>query len=206
MRTVAQTGKIGIALGTSVSGNGHGTIYIPQLCLNNNRSTLMLGACMQKRAMQFNGARVAYSYILSGRTKQEINEDEDDTTDVVQFFGGSDLNEPNGPAQEARVNFKVYVYAEYLKDNLLSQSMLKMETHVNRVEGQNWGKTRLNTLEGGLGVQIGVRVAKNIYWNSFMAASFYYHTKYIQNMHHEKYSPCITLGTNITIPSLKMFN
>jgi hypothetical protein len=203
METVAQTKKMGVALATSVSGNGHGALYIPQLCFSDKRNTLMLGACMQKKAMQFNGGRLAYSFILSGRTKQEIDMDEDDTADVVQYFTGNAVADQSGPTQEARINFKAFVYAEFLKNNLLSHCTQKMEEHVNRVEGQNWKTATLSTIESGVGVQVGVRLAKDLYWNSFVAASFYYHTKYIQNMHHEQFSPCITLGTNITIPHVK---
>src|SRR5688572_12202723 len=82
---LAQAQKtIGLSLGTSISGNGHGSIYIPQLCLGSERNTLMLGACLQKQAMKFNGVRLAYSFILSGRTKQEINMDDEDSTEVFE--------------------------------------------------------------------------------------------------------------------------
>jgi hypothetical protein len=202
-RISAQASKsIGAAIGTSMSGNGHGTTYIPQLCFGRERNTLMLGVCMQQQAMKFNGARLAYSFILSGRTKQEINMDEDDSTEIYQYFEGGVPDQQNGSV-ESRVNFKVFFYVAYLKDNLLSKNTQKMEAHVNRVEGTNWKTATLTTIESGIGMQIGIRLAKDLYWNSFVAASFYYHTKYIQNMHHEQFSPSITLGTSITIPKIR---
>ncbi len=204
---------IGVALGSSISGNGHGSIYLPQLVFTNKRSAFLLGACLQKQALRFNGAKLAYEFVLNARTKKVIEEEAEDSTDMVyQYFKSNDPREdvnldPNhGPNIEQRVNFKLYVYAEYLKNNLLSHCTQKMEAHVNRVEGYDWKTATLSTVEGGLGFELGVRLAKNVQWNTFIAASFYYHTKYINNMHHEQFSPCITLGTSISIPKIKGFN
>jgi hypothetical protein len=199
---LTRTKKIGASITTAMSGNGHGATYIPQLVFTNNRNAFMLGASLQKQAMQFNGMRLAYSFVLSGRTRREINADDEDSAEVYQYFGGAEANAPVDLNQEARVNFKAYAYAEYLKDNLLSRCTQQMEEHVNRIEGENWKTATLSTIEAGLGVQMGVRLTKNLYWNSFVAASFYYHTKYIQNMHHERFSPCITIGTSINIPDI----
>jgi hypothetical protein len=194
--------QIGLTFGSFISGNGHGSMYTPQICFNTKKSALYVGPCIQKRAMQFNGVRMAYSFVLNSKPKTAVEEDEEEIEAAYQYFGGSTPVKTSTIATESRVNFKLFVYAEYLKDNLLSNSMVKMETHVNRVEGVNWNTAKLSTIEGGIGGQIGLRLKKNVYLNAYITASFFYHTKYINNMHHEQYSPCITIGTNITIPKI----
>jgi len=198
----SQKNKIGVSVANCISGNGHGSIYIPQLNITHDRNIFLIGACMQKQAMQFNGTRLAYSFSFLGRAANEAFANEDDTTGLIDYLLRENGTMPIDVSDEPRIGFKAFAYVEYLRNNLLSRCAQKMEEHTNRVEGQNWKTATLSTVEAGLGMQIGFKLKKNLYWSSFVAGSFYYHTKYIQNMHHERLSPCLTLGTSITIPDI----
>ncbi len=198
--------KISLIASSVISGNGHGAIYIPQLGFGRNRTTISMGACLQKQSMQFNGARIAYSFLLNAKNKSiKEGEEGDSVVDIYTFYKRKTTPQtsPENNNGEPSVSFKLHAYTQFLKNNLLSNDTQKMEEHVNRVKGQDWKTATLSTFEAGVGFELGIKIAKNIYWNNFITASFYYHTKYVQNMHHERFSTCISLGTSVTIPLLK---
>ena len=188
--------SVGIIMETYASGNAHGAMYSGLVNFNLAKSSISIGPCIQKRNMNFTDGKIVYAYLLNAPRiikceELDAEEFEERTGDVIVEDG---------------IQIKFNTYVQYLQNASLAFSAEKLESHVNRIENINWKSVQLSTVECGIGFEFNVRLRNNLYIRNYINASVYYHTKYIQNMHHEQYATTLNLGTSISIPSFKLFS
>ncbi len=194
----------GLTLDTYVSGNAHGTMYSGLLNYRINRSVISLGPSIQKRYMKIGGGKLTYSYLLNApKTKKRYSFHTNKNKRNINKYIDEELDDEEEIFTDDGFQIKFYSYFQYLNNLPLSYDAQKLESFVNRVENQNWNSTTLSTVEGGLGFELNIRITRNLYWRNFIAASVFYHTKYVTNMQHEQYSPALTIGTSLNIPNFK---
>jgi hypothetical protein len=199
--------EYGLAIGTHVSGNAHGVLYSGLFNVANKRHMLGAGPSILKRNMKLVGAEISYSYMLcgpkcgNGTNGSEYLESE--IADTINF----DLMEEGSRVRsngvyDDKLQLHFYSFLQYINNAPLSFNAEKLESHVNRIEGQNWNSVRLSTVDFGFGLQLKMKLAGKVVLKNYVGATFIYHTKYLNNMHHEKFMPTLTIGTAFEIPSI----
>ncbi|MBA3663847.1 MAG: hypothetical protein H0W61_06520 [Bacteroidetes bacterium] len=175
---------IGGGLEAYSSGNSHGALFSPYINLTAGRSSFNAGPVFQKRSMEINGGKLAFSYNLSG-SKKNIAEEESEGDFV------------NTRPSILQLNF--FGFTQYLHNSLLSLSASKIEEKAALENGINWNHTRLSTAEAGVGFELYVRITKRVSWKSYAGGAVYYHLNFQQGMYHERNCLSLLLGTGIHI-------
>lgn len=180
-----RTIKFGFGLETYVSGNAHGAFYSARLNVSKGKSVFSLGPCLQKRTLELTGAKLGYSYLISG-----INDryDEDELKEMK--YESRDILE-----------LRVLCYVQYLHKARLSYAASRVETITSNESTTNFNQVRLCTVEAALCAEIDI----NIKWlkiRTYMGATTFYHTTYIKGMYREKCSPALIFGTGFIIPNI----
>lgn len=177
--------KLGLGLEAYTSGNAHGAYYSPRINVSKGKSMFSLGPCLQKRSLEMNGLKIGYSYLLSGINdrydQDEINEMKDDPSDILEL--------------------RMLCYVQYLHNAKLSYNASRVETITNPENKVNYNEVRLSTIEAALCIELDINV-KWLKIRTYMGATSFYHTEYINGMYRPKYSPALIFGTGIVIPHL----
>lgn len=178
--------KLGGGLDVSSTGNAHGTFYIPSVSLNKNRSTFFVGALLQKRTLNFSGARVNYSWDLTGEKLFE------------REGGETDENPSNEKPLRQLIHLNIFAFGQYIHNTNLSYSSISIEQRASLLRNEiSWADTKLTTAEIGVGFELEVRITERIRWKTYVSSAFYYHINYINGMYHDRMAPTLLLGTGI---------
>jgi hypothetical protein len=177
--------KLGLGLEAYASGNAHGAYYSPNVNLSKGKSMISLGPCLQKRSLEINGLKIGYSYLLSGINdrydQDEINEMKNDPSDILEL--------------------RVLCYVQYLHNAKLSYNASRVETITNQESKMNFNQVRLSTIESAICIELDIN-SKWLKIRTYLGASTFYHTDYINGMYRPKCSPALMFGTGIVIPHL----
>ncbi len=159
----------GIGGSTSISGCGHGTFYSGYVFVDYNKTMFSIGPCMQKGSNLLKSLKFNCSYKIA------------DSDGMLQL--------------------SVFSYLQYMENLPVSFSTLQTEerAEVRETNKTDWSKVRLNTLEMGTGIELGIRFGKNLMMRNFIALSGFYHTSYVDNMFSNRMAPVLMLGTSINL-------
>jgi hypothetical protein len=171
----AQTGtrsaRAGIAVGTSCSGNGHGTFYTPGLVLGYGRHQLELSAMVHKRSGLTRGGRMYWSYNLTAPRYDSFNYE--------------------------RIGLRLISYAQYNDPLPLSYGTVREEQMIRRNEQVDWNSVSLSTAEVGSGVQLSIGLGRHVSWRNYIAAAAYHHLNYSNWMNHPECAVVLSMGSSL---------
>lgn len=177
--------RLGVGIGTHVSGNAHGGVYDVYGSIYNGNSVFSVGPCIQKRSNSICGARMEYNYMVTGR---------DDFSKARYEFKECE-----------KLQLYFFSYLQYIHNSSLSFSSVKREEMTSRSNDNravDFDKLKFSTVEGGLGFGLNINLSKQIVWGNYMAFSTYYHTNYMNGMYAERIAPVLVIGTALR---LKLF-
>lgn len=174
--------RLGVGIGTHVSGNAHGGVYDVYGSIYNGNSILSIGPCIQKRSNSICGARMSFSYMVTGR---------DD------FSGsGNEFNESE------KLQLYFFSYLQYIYKAPLSFRSVKREEIVSQRNDNrevDFNKFKFSTTEAGLGFGLNIKLGKQLVWSNYMGFSTYYHTNYVEGMYAERIAPVLMMGTSLGV-------
>lgn len=173
----------GVAVGSHISGNAHGTILDASVGLYNGRNVFSLGACMQKRTMQFSGARFNYMRILTG--KENFSE-----------------KAPSYGYDDSKLQLFCYANMEYQHQAALCYNAVKQEETLTQNQSEypsNANAIRLSTAEVSAGLGLNIKLSKQLVWSNYIGLGVYSHLNYTPGMYCEKTAPVLTLGTSFKL-------
>jgi hypothetical protein len=173
---------LGIGIGTHVSGNAHGGVYDIYGSIYNGNSILSIGPCIQKRSNSICGARMAFSYMITGR---------DDFSNPGNRFNESE-----------KLQLYFFSYLQYIYKAPLSFASVKREEIVSRKNDNrevDFNKYKFSTTEAGLGFGLNIKLGKQLVWSNYIGFSTYYHTNYVEGMYAERIAPVLIMGTSLGV-------
>ena len=175
--------KIGAGVEQYISGNTLGVLYSPYISVSKGNNVISVGPVIQKRTMLVTGIKAGFSRVITGNNTSKYDCDGDyvDQRLQVNFFG----------------------YIQYVQQMSLSYRGVQFEETMNKQLDYDWNKLKLNTAEMCMGIELHIRLTKNISWKNYFGISVYDHLNYKQEMYHDKISPTLLLGTGINISSFK---
>jgi hypothetical protein len=175
--------KLGGGIETYVSGNWHGAFYSPYASIGDGKNFLNFGPVIQKRSMLMQGAKIAYSRVLTG--------------------GEFNMHDYDGASMDGNLQLNFFCYAQYVNQLPLSFSAVTTEELIHASSDldlrKDWSKVKLSTAEFCAGFELHVKITQNISWKNYIGSSVYYHLNYIQGMYQSRLAPVIMLGTGICI-------
>ncbi|MFO0357389.1 MAG: hypothetical protein ACK50A_10555 [Sphingobacteriaceae bacterium] len=186
--------KLGFAVESGISGNGHGVIYNGMIHLRKGPHTFGMGASVQKRNFDFGGGKIKYSIALTDLINNEASERLDMAENIVNC--DRDNIEVLPPEyQQNKIELNAFVFTQYINNGFLSNNTIAREKRVGVSDYTDWNKIRLSTIDFGLGFELKFNLTDRWSWKNYIAMSGYYHTNYNYKLYHSKYSPCLTIGT-----------
>lgn len=176
--------RLGIGVGTHLSGNSHGTMYDLSLSLYNGKNHISLGPCIQKRKEQLCGASFRYSRILTGQ--------ESFLADGTSYNADDDCH---------RIQLFTFVQAQYLKGAGLSYNAVKMEEAAGKQNDYkvDYSKYELSTAELFAGFGLNTKINQKLVWSTSIGFGTYYHINYINGLYNERIAPVLMLGTALRL-------
>ena len=181
--------RLNLGFEASVSGNSHGTLFTPYVGINKGRSSINIGANVQKRSWKLDGAKLFYSYVLTG---YKNNVHDIDTT-------------WNDDGEEVIINNRLQLhflsYVQYM-DNASSCNYTLPVDETPGYEVKKSAPLHISTAEAGVGIGLRIKVLKKLYWRNFVTVSYFQHLNAPENMYQDKSGVMLTLGTGFNIPHL----
>lgn len=177
--------RLGIGIGSHVSGNAHGSVYDVYGSIYNGNSVFSAGPCIQKRTNSICGARIAYNYMLTGKEDFSKSRNEFNDCEKLQLY--------------------FFSYVQYIHNSPLSFNSVTREEITSRFNDNrkvDFDKLKFSTAEVGLGFGLNVNLSKQLVWGNFVGFSTYYHTNYVEGMYAERIAPVLVIGTTL---KLKLF-
>lgn len=177
--------RLGVGIGSHVSGNAHGSIYDVYGSIYNGNSVFSAGPCIQKRTNSICGARIAYNYMLTGKEDFSKSRNEFNDCEKLQLY--------------------FFSYLQYIHNSPLSFNSVRREEITSRSNDNrtvDFEKLKFSTVEGGFGFGLNVNLSKQLVWGNYMAFGTYYHINYMGGMYAERISPVLVIGTTLR---LKLF-
>jgi hypothetical protein len=171
--------KLGVGVEQYVSGNWHGTHYSPYLMLSKGKSSFAFGPVVQKRTLETTGGRVIFSRVITGGNPYEVDCD--------------------GERVDGLFQMNYFIAAQYLCNTRLAYSSVRIEERSNKGSDISWKDLRLCTAEISAGIEVYVKISRNLNWKNYFGASVYNHVKYQQGMYHEKIAPVLMIGTGLIL-------
>lgn len=172
--------RLGIGVGTHVSGNAHGGVYDVFGSIYNGNSVFSFGPCIQKRSNSICGARLSFSHVLTGR---------DDFSNTTIKFKEVD-----------KLQLYCFSYLQYLYQTPLSYGAIKREEMASKSNDNpevDFNKFEFSTTEVGLGFGLNIKLCKKLVWSNFLGFSTFYHTNYLEGMYAERSAPVLMMGSSI---------
>ena len=172
--------RIGISIGSQLSGNGHGTLYEGAINLSNYENILSIGALVQKRKNEICGMSLAYTRPIFVERPAYCFE-EGVGRDVQLFFYGKVQY-----IHQASLSFR----AESLEDRYYT------ETNDENIDFKNY---KMSTVEIMAGFGLNIRICKRFIWANSFGFGFYNHINHKMGMYCDKAGPEIILGTALRL-------
>lgn len=178
----AQGQHLRYVIGTEclATGSGLAGFTTPYLGISSKFNQFSLGAMIQNRTSEVQGLRMAYTRNLSGAVSQ---------SDVLlPEKQGADLLEISCSA-----------YFQYSQNAFISKAEAIAAQRINRrmEPSADFSSVRLNTLEGGFGVELRVNLTERIVWRNFVGAGYYYHLTYRKGLYMDRRGTSLLAGTGI---------
>lgn len=176
---------IGFGIETYYSVNGHGGFISPHISYNKNKHHIKLGPCIHKRTTQLKGVKLAYSYILAG-------------------MDGEEKTMPNfRESSNGSWRVSVFTYMQYVNNTALSYRREVEETLLSADSLSDWSKVTISTIEGGLGVEMDVKLFSYLQFRTYVGCTVYSHLNYPVNMYQDKTAVAFIAGIGINVPTFK---
>lgn len=171
--------RLGLGVGTHLSGNSHGTMYNASVSLYNGKNYFSIGPCFQKCTKEICGAGFRYMRMLTGQ--ESFNSEKAETV-----------------IEDKRFQLFVFAYAQYLKEAKLSKSAARIEESYAKQKSDvnvDYSNFQLSTTEIFTGFGINTKISQKLVWSTSIGFGTYYHINYNNNLYTERISPVLMLGT-----------
>lgn len=171
--------RFGGGIGTHVSGNAHGGIYDVYGSLYDGKSLFSVGPCIQKRSNTICGARMSFSYLVTGM---------------------DDFLPDNKFAEREKLQLYFFSYLQYIYKAPLSFNSVKREEILSQRNDRreiDFNKYKLSTVEAGLGFGLNIKLNKQLVLGNYIGLSMYYHANYVNGMYADQIAPTLILGTSL---------
>lgn len=171
--------RYGIGAECLSTGSGLKGFSSAYVSVSSKYNQLAIGAMIQNNSNAVDGIRMVYTRNLSGTFFQK---------DLAYPGGqGTDLIELSGSA-----------YFQYSQNAALSKAEVLASERINRRnEPLNFNSLRLNTAEGGAGIELRVNFTERLVWRNYVGAGFYYHLNYQKGLYMDKKGTSLLAGTGI---------
>jgi len=162
------------------TGSGLAGFTTPYVGISSKFNQFSLGAMIQNRTSEVQGMRMAYTRNLSGAVSHNNL--------LYPEKQGIDLLEISCSA-----------YFQYSQNALISKSEAVAAQRINRrtEPAADFSSVRLNTLEGGFGLELRVNFTERIVWRNFVGAGYYYHLTYKKGLYMDRRGTSLLAGTGI---------
>lgn len=177
---------LGMGIANQISGNGHGSLYLFNLNLTTPSYLSSVAFIVQKRSMEISGAKFSFSRNLTGK----------------YFYTPAQLRESYYEDQ-GDLMLCVFGFVQYMHHSLLGNRAEEVERRAQISDGTEWNKVRLSTLEMGLGVEIYIKLYKNIYLKNYLGVAYYHHCCNTEQLYRDKQNQMLVLGTSLELPRFK---
>ncbi len=171
--------RLGLGVGTHLSGNSHGTMYNASVSLYNGKNHFSIGPCFQKCKKEICGAGFRYMRMLTGQ----------------ESFNSEKINPE---IEDKRIQLFVFSYVQYLNSANLSKGAIRLEE--KGIQKQNdetidFSNYQLSTIDifGGLGLNR--KINQKLVWSNSIGFGTYYHLNYVNGMYADRISPVLMLST-----------
>ncbi len=180
---------VGLGIETYFTMSGHGGFYSAFLAINKGKGTFKAGPVMHKRSQQITGAKMSYSYRIATMNGEDV------------------YNIPFNEFRVGSMQVNLFAFLHYVQNTGLSYKRA-VETQLLNIDSAtvntNWNGTRLNTVEGGIGVELGIKITKRVLWTSYIGLSVYDHLNYFPELYYEKAAVVLMVGTGLSIPTFRL--
>lgn len=176
--------RMGMGVGTHLSGNSHGAMYSISLSLYDGKNHFSIGPCIQKRKEEVCGGSFRYARILTGQ--------ETFLADGSSYKGEDECH---------RIQLFTFIQAQYIKGATLSYRAVKMEEAASKQNDYqtDYSKYQLSTAELFAGFGINTKINKKLIWSNSIGFGTYYHIDYFNGLYNERIAPVIMLGTALRL-------
>jgi hypothetical protein len=183
--SIKKPAYFGIGVEAYFSGSGHGGYYGGYGMFSKGKHIVRLAACMQKRNMQVNGAKLTYSYRVASMNGEDI-------------FSMSFSELRVGACQ-----LNVQGFLQYVNNASLSYKRAKEEGILSKDSTIDWNKVTLSTLEIGVVAELALKLTKKTFLNAFIGITYFNHLNYFKGIYNEKSGPVLVMGAGISLPGFK---
>lgn len=182
-----------IGLDFSSSGTGHGAFYSPSLIYNQNFNGFGVSPMIYKKDNKLSGLKVSYMRNLSGKAKDEYDEEgmsQEDSLGLVEYKKYKAQH--RDPFQ---INF--YSYMQYNRALSLSEAFVNYESMTNAEKDVNWNNVKVSTGEVGLGFQLQYNVNNNIGFRIYSGIGAFHHFDYQHELNNGRSGLSLNLGATL---------
>ena len=163
--------KFGIEAVSTITGSGHGTQYSPRIFYNHQKSTISIGAIIQKQKPHLSGAQIEYQYSLYGG-------DQDIRNERLELF--------------CFIN-SIYNYA------YLGKNEIKREESLCSDKNKSFIDFKYKTIENYVGVGLKLKITNNILWSNAIGLGVYHSFENNDNNYHAQQDFVILLRTGLSV-------
>lgn len=199
--------KLGMEIGSNVSGNGHGAFYEGGITFSNKKNVFLIGTCIQKRKSDLCGASFSYMRTILDRNSFskkpiKITENMDELEKLEAMEENEEMEELKNNKGIERLQLFFFTKAQYIHDASLSFQGVKQEEDFSREKNDystDFSNYKTSTLEfyGGFGINL--NISKNLTWANSIGFGTYYHMNYIPGMYKDQIAPVMMLKTSLRI-------
>ncbi|MBL7935062.1 MAG: hypothetical protein JNM51_04555 [Bacteroidia bacterium] len=175
--------KLGMGVGSSISGNSHGTVYDISAHLYNGKNLISIGACVQKRKESLRGGRIDFMRFVTG--KEHFS---DKGTKYIDGYSKTQLY--------------FFSHIQYLHQSCLSFGSIKREEALKESDNDiqtDFSKIKLSTIDASWGFGLNFKLTEQLVWANYIGFGAYYHINYDKLMCTNKISPMLVIGTAIKL-------
>ena len=202
--------KVGIEIGSNLSGNGHGTFYEGGVTLSNKKNVFLIGTCIQKRKTELCGLNFNYMRTIlsrnnfSKRSAASLEEmDEFERMEAIEEM--EELAAIKNSDVPERFQLFFFTKAQYIHKASLSFEGVKHEENFSREKNNDteidFSNYKTSTVEFYAGFGLNLNISKNLTWTNSIGFGTYYHLNYIHGMYKDQIAPVMMLRTSIRINS-----
>ncbi len=180
---------VGLGVEAYFSMSGHGGFYSAYLSFNKGRGTFKAGPVMHKRSQQISGAKLCYSYRIASLNGEDI------------------YNMPFNELRVGAVQVNLFLFAQYVESATLSYKR-SVETQLLNIDSttvnMDWNAVKLNTFEGGIGLEMGIKITRRMLLTGYIGLSIYDHLNYFPELYYDKTAAVLMAGTSLGIPTFRL--
>lgn len=200
--------KIGMEIGTNISGNGHGTFYEGGITLSNKKNVFLIGTCIQKRktdlcGLSFNYMRTVLSRNNFAKKTAASMEEMDEFEKMEAIEEMEELEAIKNNKNPERLQLFFFTKAQYIHHASLSFNGVKHEENFSKEKNNDididFNNYKTSTVEFYAGFGLNVNISKNLTWTNSIGFGTYYHLNYIPGMYKDQIAPVMMLKTSIRI-------